>query len=139
MSPERVTARLSSLFSPVQATGSVGPDDGEGETDADGDALAEGDSDAEPDGEGDGDADGDGDSLVSGADADALGDSVAYEVVVATVPDSSAAGISVAATARAGRDRARRDLMKWPPVKGSWQREAHVVAQALAQVLMTPV
>ncbi|WP_369032296.1 MULTISPECIES: hypothetical protein [Streptomyces] len=100
----------------MQATGSVGPDDEDGETDADGDTLAEGDWDAESDGEGDGDVDADGDADSLDADADGLGDSVAYAAVVATVPDSSAAGISAAATARAGRDRVRRDLMKWPPL-----------------------
>lgn len=108
--------------------GPVGDTDTDGEADTDGETLAEGDADAEPDGEGDGDAD----SL--DAEADGLGDSVAYEAV-ATVPDSSAAGISTAATARAGRAKVRRDLMKWPPVKGSWQRETHVVAQ----VLLSPV
>lgn len=99
----------------------MGPDDGDGDTDADGEPLAEGDADAEPDGDVEGDDDtepeGDCDADSPGAETDGLGDSVAYAVVVTTAPDSSAAGISVAATARAGRARARREFMKWPPVK----------------------
>ncbi|MDX2546107.1 hypothetical protein ACOT81_27140 [Streptomyces sp. WI04-05B] len=114
--PEAVTVRLLSLFFPVQATGSVGPDVGDGDADVVGEPLADGDTD--PDGDADSDSgaepDGDGDADSPAVEADGLGDSVAYAVVVATAPDSSAAGSSAAATARAGRARARRDFMKGP-------------------------